>query len=350
MARNRMIKPEFWKDEKTGSLSDRAKLLFIGMLNVADDCGILRYNAPILRSEIFVYCDITKAEIEELMREIEEAELIQVYQAKDDEQKYCIIRNFLKHQQIAKPTNSKLPKPDNFENILREIVEYSVYAEKLLQEDYGSSTVGVQEDYGSSTVGVQEDYGSSTAQKKLKEVKGKEKKEKLKEEKGSEKGKETELVVAPQDPAFSNSQRQETTNDQTATDLGEGERQERKRHKQPTENDTANGGGIGTTMPEGTKSQATTSPPALPSSDIISATSVNTFKERVEYAKRMGIEESIARRLCNFAQSSKFSLSEAHYKGFVGKSEKEVEEAFKLLNFLARRNRSPSGLKRINSS
>jgi hypothetical protein len=329
MARNRMIKPEFWKDEKTGSMSDRAKLLFIGMLNVADDCGILRYNASILRSEIFVYCDITKAEIEELMREIEEAELIQVYQAKDDEQKYCIIKNFLKHQQIAKPTKSKLPKPDNFENILREIVEYSVYAEKLLQEDYGSSTVGVREE-----------YGSSTAQKKLKEVKGKEKKEKLKEEKGSMKGKETEpkgTENSKTDISFVG--RQGTTNDnglngkEEETGSGENDRTEK-------------GVGEGTTMSEETKSQATTSPP----SDIISSTSVNTFKARVEYAKSLGIEDSIARRLCNIAQSKKIALCEMHYKGFACKSEKEAEEAFKLLNFLAKKNKSSSGLKHINSS
>jgi hypothetical protein len=335
-----MIKPEFWKDEKTGSLSDRGKLLFIGMLNIADDCGILRYNAPILRSEIFVYCEITKIEIEELMEEIEKAELIQVYQGKYDEQKYCIIKNFLKHQQIAKPTKSKLPKPDNFENILREIKEYSVYAEKLLQEDYGSTTVGVQEE-----------YGRSTAQRKSKEVKGKEKKEKLKEEKGSMKGKETEN----DETDFSFVERQgtakETENDKT--DISPGEKSK-----------TANEAGRGTGMPQTAESppvksvgtlSVPESTPALASPEVIRATCAETFKARVEYAKSLGIEEGVAVRICNLAQSRKIALCEMHYKGFVGKSGKEVEEGFNLLKFLAKRGKSSkcqghNGLRRIDSS
>jgi hypothetical protein len=315
-----MIKPEFWKDEKTGSLSDRGKLLFIGMLNIADDCGILRYNAPILRSEIFVYCDITKTEIEELMEEIEKAELIQVYQGKDEEQKYCIIKNFLKHQQIAKPTKSKLLKPDNFENILREIVEYSAYAEKLLQEEYGSTTVGVEEE-----------YGSSTAQRKLKE------------EKGSVKGKETEPKGTENDKTdisfgdiVDNSKTAKTT-----TDFGEGERQ-------GTANDLTAKTANDLHLRENQKATAAASPLARP--EVIRSTSVETFKARVEYAKSLGIEESVARRICNLAQSEKFALCEMHYKGFAGKRGKEVKEAFNLLKFLAKSGKNPSGLKHINSS
>ena len=39
-----------------------------------------------------------------------------------------------------------------------------------------------------------------------------------------------------------------------------------------------------------------------------------------------------------------------HYKGFVGKRGKEVEEAFNLLNLIAKKGKNPSGLRRINSS
>ena len=35
MARNRMIKPEFWEDPKVALLSDKAKLLFIALWNFA---------------------------------------------------------------------------------------------------------------------------------------------------------------------------------------------------------------------------------------------------------------------------------------------------------------------------
>jgi hypothetical protein len=83
------------------------------------------------------------------------------------------------------------------------------------------------------------------------------------------------------------------------------------------------------------------------SSDIISDISVNTFKARVEYAKSLGIEDSIARRLCNFAQSKKFPLFKMHYESFVGKGEKEVGETFVLLNLLVQKTKKTSGLKRI---
>lgn len=86
---------------------------------------------------------------------------------------------------------------------------------------------------------------------------------------------------------------------------------------------------------------------------------METFKARVEYAKSLGIEDSMAKRICNLAQSRKIALSKAHYESFVGKGKKEIEEAFNLLKFLAKRGKasglasrgkSPSGLKRINSS
>jgi hypothetical protein len=86
------------------------------------------------------------------------------------------------------------------------------------------------------------------------------------------------------------------------------------------------------------------------SAEIISSTSANTFKARVEYAKSLGIEERVARMICNFAQSKKYPLAEAHYKAFVGKSEKEAEEAFSVLKLVAQRTQSLKGLKRINTS
>ena len=41
MARNRIIKPEFWADAKIGRLSFGARLLYIAMWNFADDYGII---------------------------------------------------------------------------------------------------------------------------------------------------------------------------------------------------------------------------------------------------------------------------------------------------------------------
>jgi hypothetical protein len=133
------------------------------------------------------------------------------------------------------------------------------------------------------------------------------------------------------------------------TDFRDGERQ-------GTANERTNNGrtenGKNTARAEGSLSAAITTPVSC---EIISSTSANTFKARVEYAKSLGIEESVARKICNFAQSEKYPLAEMHYRGFVGKSEKEVEEAFSVLKLVVQRSQnsnglSPKGLKRINSS
>jgi hypothetical protein len=260
------------------------------------------------------------------MKELENLQIVEVFETKFH---FFIAKivNFKKHQKIIKPQASKF------------LQEYECH---ILKNQSKIENV--------SGKGSGNNSWNEFSQKEVKGSKEKEKKEKLKEEKGSMKGKGTEKGETD----ISVVERNEMANDNGLN----GKEEETGRG----ENDrTGNGRGTGITMPEERRSQATISPP----SDIISSTSVNTFKERVEYAKRMGIEESIARRLCNIAQSKKIALCEMHYKGFAGKSGKEVEEAFKLLNFLAKRAKEANlqnpkcqghecqrhnGLKRIDSS
>ena len=158
--------------------------------------------------------------------------------------------------------------------------------------------------------------------------------------------------------------RQGTANDLTAreTENGTANDTSRTRLVNPKRQslkpkDTENERGRGTGMPKSAESlpKETTSQTNSWGSDIISSTCVETFKARVEYAKSLGIEEGVAVRICNLAQSEKFPLCEMHYKGFVGKSGKEVEEGFNLLKFLAKRGKSSkcqghNGLRRIDSS
>ncbi|MFK1876092.1 hypothetical protein ACIXGC_19415 [Bacteroides fragilis] len=55
MARIRTIKPEFWEDEKIGKLPIPCRLFFIGCWNFADDFGVIKGNAALLKSQIFPY-------------------------------------------------------------------------------------------------------------------------------------------------------------------------------------------------------------------------------------------------------------------------------------------------------
>jgi hypothetical protein len=113
MARIRTIKPEFWTDAKTGTLSDFAKCLFLGLLNHCDDHGVVEWSPAQWRAKIFPYHSdtttgaIDKALIEELLPT---GLLIHFWQ--DDEngtvKTYGFIRNFEKHQVINKPSKPLL--------------------------------------------------------------------------------------------------------------------------------------------------------------------------------------------------------------------------------------------------
>ena len=57
MARIRTIKPEFWTDSKTGTLSGTATKLFLGLLNHCDDFGVIRFDWWEFKARILPYED-----------------------------------------------------------------------------------------------------------------------------------------------------------------------------------------------------------------------------------------------------------------------------------------------------
>lgn len=125
MARNRMIKPEFWEDEKIGTLSLPARLLFLACLNFADDEGLIRWNSSYLNSCAFVYDDFKQNEIEKLMNELIENKFIYAYKMQDTKAMIGWIINFHKHQRIDHPQPSKFPAPN-----LTNINVRRIYAER----------------------------------------------------------------------------------------------------------------------------------------------------------------------------------------------------------------------------
>ena len=119
MARNRMVKPEFWTDEKTGMLSSNEKCLFLGMLNYADDEGLIIANEDYLKAMIFPYdygvkSDDIKNMIDNLTNN---KNLLFLYSV--NYQNYAWIINFRKHQRIDKPQKPKYPAPSNQNNIYK---------------------------------------------------------------------------------------------------------------------------------------------------------------------------------------------------------------------------------------
>lgn len=109
MARIRSIKPEYWSDERMATVGLEARLLLIGLLNLADDEGRLRGHPALIRGALFPYDDLTNAQVAGWLEELEAAGRIQRYQA--DGESFVWVRNFLKHQKIDHPSASRLPTP-----------------------------------------------------------------------------------------------------------------------------------------------------------------------------------------------------------------------------------------------
>lgn len=106
MARIRTIKPEFWTDERLTECSLSARLLFIGMLNFADDNGNLQRSAKRIKMQVFPADSI---DCEPLIIELITHGLLTEYSVSED--KYLNIKNFKKHQIINRPSKSVIPQP-----------------------------------------------------------------------------------------------------------------------------------------------------------------------------------------------------------------------------------------------
>lgn len=127
--RIRTIKPDFWSDSKTGTLSDRATKLFLGMLNVSDDYGVIEHDIDMLRARIFPYSTETAEIIVNipLQNELFSKSLVQSF--KVDGKSYLYIKNFCKHQRVDRPSNPIIP---NFQSLSIQFDEYSASSQRGL--------------------------------------------------------------------------------------------------------------------------------------------------------------------------------------------------------------------------
>lgn len=106
-----MIKPEFYDDEKLAGVPRDARLRFIGMLNFSDDYGVVKGHPTWLKNRIFPYDEISPATFKKWLQGLEEIRAIIPF--KHDGESFYLIRNFLKHQSINKPSKQRNPEPPN---------------------------------------------------------------------------------------------------------------------------------------------------------------------------------------------------------------------------------------------
>jgi hypothetical protein len=107
MARIRTIKPQFWTDEKIGNLPMGARLLFIGLWNLADDEGIVLWNAAYIKGQLFPYDTKLKMTIlKQWMIGLSSSKLVTVFDddtPHDGQEKYGFVTSWHKHQVINRP-------------------------------------------------------------------------------------------------------------------------------------------------------------------------------------------------------------------------------------------------------
>jgi hypothetical protein len=109
MPRIRTIKPEFWTDSKTGTLSPFATKLFLGLLNHCDDYGVVPLDLAEFKAKILPYeeGDIATVIAEPLQSELIARKL--VIHFRHDGEEYLFIRTFHKHQRVNRPGPPLIP-------------------------------------------------------------------------------------------------------------------------------------------------------------------------------------------------------------------------------------------------
>lgn len=136
MPRIRTIKPQFWGDEDLARVPREARLLFIGLWNLADDYGICKRHPAWIKGQLFPYDDDLKSDqieawIEALIREK------CLFSFQIDNERFVIVLNFSRHQIINRPSLHGFIAPDKFAKYLK-----LKDVPKTFNE-YSSSTPGV---------------------------------------------------------------------------------------------------------------------------------------------------------------------------------------------------------------
>jgi hypothetical protein len=113
MARIRTIKPEFFTSLTVADLTPEQRLTFIGLWTHADDEGRCVDDPRLIKAAIWPLDDRTAADIEIDLKALTEASLITRYVL--NRKRYLAVTNWSEHQRINRPTESKLPAPEEGE-------------------------------------------------------------------------------------------------------------------------------------------------------------------------------------------------------------------------------------------
>lgn len=106
MPRIRTIKPEFWQDEKLAPLTPIARLVFLGLISMADDAGRVVDNVKSIDGFIFPLSNDTSRESLDTLARLSR---VLRYRTKSGQQLIQVLN--WHHQKVDKPSKYVLPAP-----------------------------------------------------------------------------------------------------------------------------------------------------------------------------------------------------------------------------------------------
>jgi hypothetical protein len=125
MPRNRMIKPDFWNDEKLGSDIEAVQLTFVGTWNFSDDYGVVRANPVWLKNQIFPYKQSLRMDVfSKWLEALEGHDALIPFTVRGE--RFYFIRTFRLHQSVEKPSKTRNCTEDE----LRQALDLLGYAEQ----------------------------------------------------------------------------------------------------------------------------------------------------------------------------------------------------------------------------
>jgi len=112
-----MIDASLWQSESFAELPFGARLLQVGMINLADDQGRIKAHPSYLRAQIFPYDDIPNAEIQSWLEMIHRHETIILYTV--DGKQFAQLTNWWKYQSLQYAQPSQYPRPEGWQDRIR---------------------------------------------------------------------------------------------------------------------------------------------------------------------------------------------------------------------------------------
>lgn len=140
MPRSRMIKPEFWDDQKLATISRDARLVYIALWNFSDDYGVVKGHPVWLKTRIFPYDEaMSLAAFTVWLKELEKSQRILRFE--HDGELYYWMPKFEHHQTICRPSKFKNPRPPvSVLNTQRTLNECDISTQDPLKDETETET------------------------------------------------------------------------------------------------------------------------------------------------------------------------------------------------------------------